>query len=362
MSVGFFTAAMDLYDRGLSVIPIMLGGKRPEIPGQPPGEQTWERYMEVRATPGEIEQWFGNGTERNIGVVHGPVSGNYVVIDVDKDSGIFSKIREEHGYMFAGRYVISGSRHGYHIPLQLGTLPDFGISHTAEGDFPRGNMTWKTDNGSVNIRAQRCQSVVPPSKHASGYEYAYMNPNGADADITWLPDLDQFIYWLNTNFEPPKAEIKRLEKKRQSRETGYTRDNGGLLKAVLEVWDTWRLVQYFDLITEEGIKKQRTGENKVLGNGGLFIKPDRLKWWCFEQDIGGGPVEFWAWQRDGHYNHENFRRYLVEMAWAAGLPLEQLLVRSDYQYLNGLITETDGDRSRWTRQYLSLMPQPVTVT
>jgi hypothetical protein len=353
------TAAFDLHERGLSVIPVVYEGKRPEIPGQPPGQQTWERYMDARATPGELSTWFGNGTPRNIGVIHGPVSGNYALVDIDKDSGILEKIKARFGPMFAGRWVISGSRAGYHVPVQLGVLPDFGMSHTAEGDFPRGNMTWKTEFGSVNIRAQRCQSLAPPSKHESGFNYDFMNPDGANADITWLPNLDEFIYWLNTNFEAPKAELKRLAGQKQS--TGYTRTEGGLLGAVLDVWDTWNIIQYFGLVTEEGTRDARTGEKKILGNGGLYLKPDNLKWWCFEQDIGGGPVEMWAWQRDGHYNHEHFRRYIVEMAWAANLPLEQLLVRSDFRYLQGLDRES-GDRNRWTRQFKNHMPQAVALT
>ena len=59
---------------GLSVIPLQPRGKRPAVP--------WKKYQKRRVDREQITQWFGNGEDRNVGIVCGEVS-NVVVIDCD---------------------------------------------------------------------------------------------------------------------------------------------------------------------------------------------------------------------------------------------------------------------------------------
>jgi len=346
MSAQMLNAALEYFDMGLSVIPTEPKGKRPAI--------DWERYMYERAERDEVLKWFGNGHENNVGIVHGAVSNNYIVIDVDGDSGIFMKMREAFSEMFSGRYIISGSRRGYHVPLWLGELPNFGTTERDGVVRPIGSRAWKTEFGSVNIRSQFCQSLAPPSVHPSGQTYDLMQ----GGSITWLPNLDDFILWV-AQFEVQTENLKKNAKLRGQLQESGTQLSGDLLTRVLTVWDTIGIIDYFGL-NHSGTKPERTGETRYLKNGGLLVKPDNLQWYCFEAQQGGGPVEMWAWQREGHYNHAHFRKYIVEMAWAAGLDLEALLVRSDWKYLRGIERE-GGDRNRWTKRYSELLPQPAAL-
>jgi len=177
--------------------------------------------------------------------------------------------------------------------------------------------------------------------------------------ITWLPNLDDFVLWV-AQFEVQAENLKKSAKLRGQVQSSENRLSGDLLNRVLSIWDTVTIIDYFGL-NHSGTQIERTGETRYRKNGGLLVKPDGLQWYCFQAQQGGGPIEMWAWQREGHYNHAHFRKYIVEMAWAAGLDLESVLVRSDWKYLRGLERE-GGDRSRWTREFGGLLPQPATLT
>lgn len=71
--------ASDLADRGFSIIPILFRGKRPAV--------EWKQYQEEPPSPVELESWFGNGQQFNVGIVTGAVSG-VVVVDLDSEEAI----------------------------------------------------------------------------------------------------------------------------------------------------------------------------------------------------------------------------------------------------------------------------------
>jgi len=346
MPENFLNAAKELYEFGLSLIPIEPRGKRPLIPNTDPKEQAWEQFMHERASWPTVEKWFSNGMAYNIGAIHGEVSGNYVVIDIDKDVRVFSDRRDTFPHMTAGRLVISGSRKGYHIPLMLGQLPDFGMN-VKQGRH-RGNRTWKTPRGSVNIRARYCQSLVPPSIHKdTGYEYAFLQ----DGPIVWLPDLTEFIQWLNQK-APQSAREAKVDR-RVKRD--YNPSGNDLRSAALSAWTTFDVFKYFGLV-KNGTEEEPDGNLRVRGNGGLLIDPEGEAWWCFEQEIGGGPIEAWGWQRFGYFDaKKHFRKVLIEMAWAAGIDVTRYTKkRAELQYLATLRDveeEENGDPRRWTTQF-----------
>ena len=70
--------ALELADRGLSVIPILSGDKRPLIP--------WEKYQHTRATEEQISEWWGKTPNANIGIVTGEISG-IDILDIDTQEG-----------------------------------------------------------------------------------------------------------------------------------------------------------------------------------------------------------------------------------------------------------------------------------
>jgi len=67
-----FETALGYYDRGRCVIPLIYGSKRAEV--------AWKRHQHERPTRGEVEQWFSDCEDHNIGVVTGEVSDGLVVL------------------------------------------------------------------------------------------------------------------------------------------------------------------------------------------------------------------------------------------------------------------------------------------
>lgn len=321
------TAALEYHREGLCVIPVKPRDKAPAL-------VTWEEYQSRRSTTEEIMQWFGNGNHFNIGAVHGEVSGNYVLLDIDHDAGIYEALRAEFPALVAGRVIQSGSGEGYHVPLMLDALPNFG--NDSRRDRPRGNRTWKTERGNLNIRAAYCQSVLPPSVHPSGQPYRFLQ----EGAITRTPDLVALIAWLDRLAPPPPP--KPLPSHR--RESGAS--GGTLVEAVKAAWPSTLLVMEHFGVT--GKQQQEDGETRICGHGGLLIADDGETWYNFSDEMGGGVIEAWGWCRFGSaYGKHHFRQVLLEMAQAAGVDVARYYRRGDEQ----VTTPSDGDRQRWSRQY-----------
>ena len=66
--------AVDLYNRGFSIVPVRPGTKRPEI--------EWRPYQDQRPDISELESWWQDHPERGIAIVCGAISG-IVVVDCD---------------------------------------------------------------------------------------------------------------------------------------------------------------------------------------------------------------------------------------------------------------------------------------
>lgn len=330
MSDAILKSAMFYHDEGLCVIPCLPRDKRPAL-------ATWEEYQTRRSTPQELREWFGNGAEPNLGIVHGPVSGGYCVIDVDHDAGILATLRDRFPFLFAGRLEQSGSGEGYHIPIRLATAPDFGQDERQ--GRPRGNRTWKLAAGHVNVRASACQSVAPPSIHPSGNRYRFLR-KGPLADV---PNLDSVIAWLNEQVPPPPARPNAAP-------AGPIRPAGDdLLTAVKAAWPT--AVSVFAQFGMVHDSREEHGELRLLGNGGLLVRLDAPDtWYCFSDEIGGGVFEAWGWCRFGsaYDKRRQFRQVLVEMAQAAGIDVAAFYRRGDERAAG---RQQQGGEMPWTGKY-----------
>lgn len=319
-----YQAARFYYDEGLNVIPCRQGDKMPavEVLGG-----TWEQFQTRRITPEEIDHIWNNGHSQtfNIGIVHGEISNNYVAIDVDKDAGIFEAMRVVHPQLFTGRIEQSGSGLGYHIPLHLDRLPDFGQDRLGK---EKSNQTWKTQLGHVNIRVRACQTVAPPSVHPSGRRYRFIQKG----KLTRLSDLDGVIEWLSKLAPPRKTSDSNSPKSRPIRPA----DHDSLYWAVMDAWPT-----AFKVFEEFGwtfhTEAEKHGGLRLLGHGGLILTEDRKAWWCFEEGVGGGIIAAWWWCRFGtQYDPDrDLREALLGMGLQAGIdvvkfyrPGDELLVPS----------------------------------
>jgi putative DNA primase/helicase len=155
--------AIKYKEKGLSVIPLVPNGKKPAI-------KSWIEYQKRLATDKEIKEWFGNGSKNNIGIVTGEISG-VDVIDLDSQEAV--------------QYAKNNN------------FPETPLVRTAKGfhcyykhkDGVR-NFQKRDDLPEIDLRGDGGYVVAPPSIHASGQQYLWIEGKGAD-DMSYgvLPEI-----------------------------------------------------------------------------------------------------------------------------------------------------------------------------
>jgi hypothetical protein len=316
------SSALDYHAEGLNVIPVKYKEKAPAI--------KWDEFKVRRSTTKEVRSWFGNGHHYNIGLVHGKFEDMpyYAAIDIDQDQGAYDKIKKLFPGYATGRIEQSGSGKGFHIPLWVEERPPWG---------DRGNKTWKTDLGNVNIRLNGCQTVAPPSIHPTGNAYRFVQ----DGDIGSIFTLEPFIGWLD-NITPDAAVSPPPVEKPLPQSVEF---NGETLKDAVQGY--WRncLQVFAHFGMADDAKEDRGGELRLLGNGGLLITSDHQQFYIFSDEFGGGAIEAWAYCRMGNTydKHKDFYNILCEMAHAAGIDIEV--------YKRKFKQAQRGNTQRWTNKY-----------
>jgi Bifunctional DNA primase/polymerase, N-terminal len=149
--------ALDLWHRGLSVIPV----PRPR-PGVPPGEPgdgkvpalAWREYQRRVPTEAEIAEWF-SGAPMNLAVVTGAVS-DVVVVDADSPEAV--------------RWLV---RRLPYTPWQTQTARGFHVWYRHPGVLVANRARLETRNGTIaiDVRGDGGYVIAPGSIHASGAEY-----------------------------------------------------------------------------------------------------------------------------------------------------------------------------------------------
>lgn len=317
------SAALDYHDEGLNVIKVKHRQKAPDY-------VRWEEYKARRSTLDEVKQWFGNGRQYNIGLVHGKFEDMpyYAAIDIDYDQGAYDKIRQSFPGLTCGRVEQSGSGEGFHIPLWVEERPDWG---------DRGNKTWKTSLGKINIRLSGCQTVAPPSIHPTGNLYQFIQVG----EIGNIYNLTSLIGWLDKiTPQPMKPKPVSFPTSQQTKRV----DGETLKDAVSAYWKSpLQVFAHFGLTND--VKEETNGQLRLLGNGGLLVTADHQMFNNFSDEFGGGTFEAWGYCRMGtaYDKHKDFYNVLCEMARAAGIDIEA--------YNRKFRQAQRGDTQRWTTQY-----------
>jgi len=145
----------DYYDKGLSLIPLIQGTKRPIF--------SWKRYQRIRATEEEVRLWVK--CDWNLGIVLGPIS-NLAVIDVD-DETLIPEL--ERRFPIIADTARVRTKRGYHHYFKT------------DRNIPR---TKNVLGLGVELRNYGCYCVAPDSM-VNGITYAWESPLD---NILDLPD------------------------------------------------------------------------------------------------------------------------------------------------------------------------------
>ncbi len=139
--------ALAYLKQGWSVIPIKAGSKLPNL-------VSWKSYQTKHPTELEVKNWWTKHPEDGIALVCGEISG-VIVVDIDPKSG--------------------GTTEGLELPPTLCSRTGGGGQHL----FYR----WNKDvigakvgiRAGIDIRSEASYVVLPPSLHASGNTYEWIN-------------------------------------------------------------------------------------------------------------------------------------------------------------------------------------------
>jgi hypothetical protein len=174
-----YKAALAYHNLGMSVLP--LKGKRPSL-------NEWKQHQTQHPTAQQINSWQGQGLLENVGIICGGVSGNLVVLDFD-GPGAYGAFAALFPALTETYTIKTGSGEGKHVYLYVDRLPPT----TRALDTPIGH---------IELRAEGCYVVAPPSTHpVTGKTYEVEKP----LDILRVPNLDEVVAWIE-KFKAPQPE------------------------------------------------------------------------------------------------------------------------------------------------------------
>lgn len=184
--------------KGLSVIPIVPGDKRPL--------GKWAQYQRERAAPEQIKKWWTDTPDANVGIVTGEIS-DLAVIDIDSEEGQ-QNIEQYLPEQFLAPTVTTprGGKHYYckHTPgigNKVGVIP--GTDFRGEGGY----------------------IVAPPSHNGTGNPYRWQQGFSiADIPLPPLPIAYINKIKINSNKVPCKEATLQTLQTLQFLQKG-TRDN-----------------------------------------------------------------------------------------------------------------------------------------
>jgi Bifunctional DNA primase/polymerase, N-terminal len=212
--------------------------------------------------------------------------------------------------------VQSGSGRGWHVwivcpePLPAGALPaktrDAGV-YTAPG---RGF-------DHLELRWQRCYTVAPPSLHPSGRRYRFVRGRPAGAPAVVTPDRVAAAFHALTRPRDPSRAAQGIAVRLQ----GVPPRPGDPYAELKARFDLLAYAQehWPGPLADEG------DDVRVLGYGGLLLRPARGVWYCFLDKIGGDAIDLVGYARYGtdwdRHRRGMFHAAVREAAAFAGVPL-----------------------------------------
>ena len=137
--------AATLTERGISVIPVPRGEKKPTI--------RWKEYQTRNATPDEVTRWFGNGPT-NMAIICGATSG---IVAVDTDSPEAEAWAQEH---LPATPWMTRTSHGFH---RFYRHPGVEVRNKAR--------IHGRDGIALDVRGDGGYVISPYSLHPSGITY-----------------------------------------------------------------------------------------------------------------------------------------------------------------------------------------------
>jgi hypothetical protein len=194
-------AALTYCAWGWSIIPMRVDERKKPV-------VKWKPYQKQRATEDQLRGWFGCKEPFGLAVVFGEVSGNLASRDFD-DMGAYNCWAQQFPVL-AATLPTAETRRGRHVYFR--TFPDDVARYRASiGKTGHGAIAYP--DGELRI-GTGCYSVVPPTRHPTGFVYRWQLPLSGELPILALSETG----FLGSDNATETAE--------RNRESGVRGENG----------------------------------------------------------------------------------------------------------------------------------------
>lgn len=289
--------ALRYLEMGIAVIPLEFAGKKPEVNLLPKGDDGrahWEPLAQKLPSQAQLEEWFGGGELRNIGVICGEVSGNLVVLDSDDEPHGVQQMEYLLGESMedmSQATLVAKTARGLHVyvrtekPVEFEKLDDI-------------HFEIRSDSGHY--------AVCPPSVHKTGLSYEFV---GDAESVLRLSEASWNTWYAEFNERRQEWLFVRLllplwkEGMRQNLCLGYAGFCRNYLRFSLE--RTKRSVELICLVTHDEEVKQRLSAVEAT-----YAKPESEI--AVQEWLGELYEKFRAVQYNSRMNAENLPDDLAE--------------------------------------------------
>ncbi len=312
-------AALAYHALGANVVAIPEGEKGPTY--------KWKHWHTKEQTTSDVNRLMWKGwnyilAAAGVGIVNGVKGWRSFDFDKCPDDAAVDTLLQALGlpknYPWVER---SGSELGWHVIVRC--FDDLPAGALSRKEKEPGVYSGPSKDGSfdhLELRFERCQTVVTPSIHQSSgkrYRWRHDPPTEAPAIVS-AGALVVAFYSVATRCDTTPAE--QLPSNSQQRTTH--RD---------DIKDEIR--RRFDMVTYAQEKfggeqqRERDGQLRILGHGGLLIDPDDEVWYTFGDEVGGDCFDLagkalynGTWDR---HNKAMFKAALQEAAQFTGVVLPE---------------------------------------
>ena len=321
------SAALQFHGWGANITVMAKASKQPI--------HKWKRFYDTPQTLKDVEELPWRNAV-GVGVLNG--LGNWRTFDIDarkKDAqgNLLAVVEPVPRDVIAAVVTALGLPASYPWVWRSGSGKGWEIAFQCSDDLPAGVLSAKSkepgvfwgvpkdkDNPAfdhIELRWDRCQTIYPPSQHEDptnpGYCWDGVAPDAPPSVVSVGHVLTAFFVVAMNKPVDASPKPERVKRERTVNDTSKHDD-----AAKEEIRRRFDLVKYAVAKFGGESVKDRNGEVRITGHGGLLIREDDDVWHTFQDEVGGDCFDLAGKHLfDGRWNRRDGRMFMDALKEAA---------------------------------------------